>query len=135
MEERSAPIAPHERHIIVCGSNMGEECTEGESEHGGHCKKCGNACGALGFICHTIECVLNPIGWIVHTIVHALCDPFCGKKAVTAFLYILDFCMDPLDLASDAAELAGQAGSGADACSAASKGNVKEAISSAAQAV
>lgn len=130
MDERSASTASQESHIVIYGSKMGEEGTDGGSERGGHCKKLGKTCGALGFICHAIECILNPIGQLVHIIVHAICDPLCGRKIVTAFLYILDLCMDPMDIASDAAELAGQAANGADACSAASKGNMKDAVKS-----
>jgi hypothetical protein len=95
-----------DQRVVVYGSKMGDE--EGDTG-GSHCKKCGRACGVLGFIFHVIDAILNPIGWLVHHIAHALFDPCCGKKVVSGVLYILDFCIDPAHLAEDAAEAASSA--------------------------
>jgi hypothetical protein len=126
MEEQ--PAALNESRVTICGAKMGE----GDSEGGSHCKKCGKACGILGFICHTLECIFDPFGWLLHKVMHALCDPVCGRKAVTGILCCLDFCIDPAALVEDAAELAGQCASGADACASAANGNIKDAANEAA---
>jgi hypothetical protein len=129
MAEQPAAAAMESR-IAICGAKMGE----GDSE-GSHCKKCGNACGTLGVICHTLECIFDPLGWLMHKVVHALCDSICGKEAVAGLLCCLDCCIDPAALAQDAADFTGQCASGADACSSAAKGDKKDAALSAVEAL
>ncbi len=104
------PCEMQENVTIVCGSKMGDGDEGGSGEKGvSHCKALGNACGVCGHIFHLIDCVLNPFGWLMHQIVHCVCDPVIGKQQTAALLYILDFCIAPEELAADAAAAGGQA--------------------------